>query len=267
MRIVSYNILDGGEGRADPLAEVILAQRPDVVALVEADDPAVLERIASRLKMDYIHARGGLHGAALLSGWSIRETIDHTLLAGSATPVALQPKESDTPQSLLEATIVSPQNVEWTIGVLHLHHGAYDRDEQQRERQIAHVLDVFKCCRDARRPHLLLGDFNANAPYQQIDPDKCKPSTRDAWRANGGKLPRRVIQTILDAGYVDTLYAVDPDQARAAVGSFTTRFPGQRVDYIFAFTPADPRIEAAWVERDRLAKYASDHFPVGAEVT
>ena len=34
MRIVSYNILDGGEGRADPLAEVIEAQRPEVVALV-----------------------------------------------------------------------------------------------------------------------------------------------------------------------------------------------------------------------------------------
>ena len=27
MRIVSYNILDGGEGRADPLAEVLLAHQ------------------------------------------------------------------------------------------------------------------------------------------------------------------------------------------------------------------------------------------------
>ena len=34
MRLVSYNILDGGEGRADPLAEVIEAQRPDVIGLV-----------------------------------------------------------------------------------------------------------------------------------------------------------------------------------------------------------------------------------------
>ena len=31
MRVVSYNILDGGEGRADPLAEVLIARRPDVV--------------------------------------------------------------------------------------------------------------------------------------------------------------------------------------------------------------------------------------------
>lgn len=54
MRIVSYNILDGGEGRADPLAEVIQAQRPDVVALVEADVPATVERIARRLSMDFV---------------------------------------------------------------------------------------------------------------------------------------------------------------------------------------------------------------------
>ena len=58
MRIVSYNILDGGEGRADPLAEVIEAQRPDVVALVEATDLTVIERIARRLGFDYVHAPG-----------------------------------------------------------------------------------------------------------------------------------------------------------------------------------------------------------------
>ena len=61
MRIVTYNILNGGEGRADPLAEVIEAQRADIVGLTEADDPAVLERIANRLKMDYIHAVGERH--------------------------------------------------------------------------------------------------------------------------------------------------------------------------------------------------------------
>jgi endonuclease/exonuclease/phosphatase family metal-dependent hydrolase len=26
------------------------------------------------------------------------------------------------------------------------------------------------------------------------------------------------------------------------------------------------RIKSAWIEQDRLAKYASDHFPVGVEI-
>src|SRR5687767_6096897 len=80
MRIVSYNILDGGEGRADPLAEVIIAQRPDVVALVEADDPVVVERIASRLRMDYVHAPGNSHASALFSRWPIVESINRAPL-------------------------------------------------------------------------------------------------------------------------------------------------------------------------------------------
>jgi exodeoxyribonuclease-3 len=252
MRIVSYNILDGGEGRADPLAEVILAQRPDIVALVEADDPAVLERVAGRAGMDFVHARGGKRGAGLLSRWVIRESIDHALLRPGEVRV------------LLEATVVEPGGAEWPVGVLHLSARAGEKDEQKREKEIAIVLDVFRRHRDARRPHLLVGDFNSNSPVQQIDPDKCKRATREFWHANGGQIPRRVVQSILDAGYVDTLGAVDPGQARTG-GTFTTKRPGQRVDYIFAFGIEPARIRQAWIEQDRLAKYASDHFPVGAE--
>ena len=39
MRLVSYNILDGGTGRADKLADVIAAQRADLVALIERGRP------------------------------------------------------------------------------------------------------------------------------------------------------------------------------------------------------------------------------------
>ena len=34
-------------------------------------------------------------------------------------------------------------------------------------------------------------------------------------------------------------------------------------DYIFAYAAA---VRSAWIEYDRLAKYASDHYPIGAEV-
>jgi endonuclease/exonuclease/phosphatase family metal-dependent hydrolase len=78
-------------------------------------------------------------------------------------------------------------------------------------------------------------------------------------------LPRRIVQAILDAGYFDTLQVVHPDEA-GGIGTFTTQFPGQRVDYIFSHGIDRARIKAAWVEQDRLAKYASDHFPIGAEI-
>src|SRR5947209_7446965 len=96
MRIVSYNILDGGEGRADPIGEVIEAQRPDVVALVEAEQPPVVERIARRLSMDFIIAEGNKHASALLSRWPIAQSINHA------------PRHRELENSLLEAMVVDP---------------------------------------------------------------------------------------------------------------------------------------------------------------
>src|SRR5205809_5157300 len=90
MRLVSYNILDGGEGRADPLAEVILAQKPDIVALAEADDPEVLARIGKRLNMDYVHGEGRKSAAALFSRWPIRDSINHAALTKKISKAFLE---------------------------------------------------------------------------------------------------------------------------------------------------------------------------------
>ncbi len=253
MRIVSYNILDGGEGRADPIAEVIEAQRADLVALVEADDTTVLDRIAGRLKMDVIHAPGKHHASALLARWTVRESVNHA---------ALRPELSN---SLLEATVVDPAGVEWAVGVVHLHPHVTDADESRREAELQVLLDIFAPHRATGRRQLIAGDFNANAPHQRIDPARCKPRTQREWQENGGMLPRRAVQRMLDAGYADSLYAFDRAAGETA-GTFSTQFPGQRVDYIFTFGVTPDRITRAWVEQDRLAKYASDHFPVGLEL-
>jgi endonuclease/exonuclease/phosphatase family metal-dependent hydrolase len=253
VRIVSYNILDGGEGRADPLAEVILAQRPDVVALLEADDAETLQRIARRLKMDFIQAPGEKRASALLSRWPIVETINH-----AATNPQIK-------QSFLEASVRAPDGREWPIGVLHLPAQATEAAEEERMRVIPIVLDLFKEHRRANRPHIICGDFNSNAPYQRIDPTRCKIKTQQAWKANGGGLPRRVIEAMIGVGYVDT-YRLLHDEQQEMIGSFGTQEPGQRVDYIFAWNVTPAEVRDAWVEQDRLAKYASDHFPIGAEL-
>jgi endonuclease/exonuclease/phosphatase family metal-dependent hydrolase len=253
MRIVSYNILDGGGERESKIADTIIQQKPDIVALVEADEKRIVEHIAGEVGMNFIHAGGGRKGAALLSRWTIRKAIDHAAL------------RSEKLKSLLEANVVEPNGQEWIIGVIHLAAHAGEADERKRETQIAIVLDVFAHHRQSHRPHLLVGDFNSNSPIQQIDPQQCKPETRKQWQANGGEIPRRVVRKILDAGYIDSLYAFDPPQA-ATNGSFSTEFPGQRVDYIFAFGFAAPNIKHAWIEKTPPAKDASDHFPIGAEI-
>ena len=255
MRIVSYNILDGGAERADALAAVIEAQRPDLVALVEADDPAVVDRIARRLKMDALHAAGNSNASALLSRWPVRESINHA---------PLHPDRWE--KSLLEATVVEPgSRREWMLGIVHLHAHGTEEAERRREQELGLLLDVFAGHRARRRPHLVCGDFNANAPYQRIDPAKCKPRTQREWSENGGGLPRRVVQRVLDAGYRDSLREADPAAAET-LGTFNTQSPGQRVDYIFTFGFEAPMLKRAWVAYDPPAKDASDHYPVGLEV-
>jgi endonuclease/exonuclease/phosphatase family metal-dependent hydrolase len=253
LRIVSYNILDGGGRRAGVLGDVIEAQQPDVVGLVEAEDLAVVEGLAGRLGMDFVHAPGNSHASALLSRWTIRDSINHALL------------EPALSKSLLEVTVIDPAGREWVFGVVHFHAGAAEADERRREEELAVVLRVFAPHREAGRPHLLCGDFNANSPVQQIDPARCKPRTRKEWEQNGGHIPRRVVQRLLDAGYVDSLHAAYPREAQTTA-SFTTEHPGQRVDYVFTFAIDPGRIKSAWVYQVKPAADASDHFPAGAEI-
>jgi endonuclease/exonuclease/phosphatase family metal-dependent hydrolase len=253
MRLLSYNILDGGEGRADPLGEVIEAQRADGVALVEADDPAVVGRIASRLKMDFVTGQSAHHSAVLMVRGKILESVNHAVL------------HDGFDGSFIEATVQPAGGSVLTIGVVHLHAHATEADETIRQRQLQTILKVFQGRRAAGVPHILCGDFNANSPTQRIDFSKAKPATIKEAAANGGDVPRRVVRELLDAGYVDTLAHVR-GPAADTMGSFSTQHPQQRVDYVFTcgFPPA--AIADAWIEHDRLAKYASDHFPAGVEL-
>ena len=253
MRLVSYNILDGGTGRADALGDVLAAMRPDLVALVEAADVAVVDHIARRLDMQFLHAPGNRHASTLLTHWPVVASINHARL------------HKTLEKSFLEATVLEPGGKDWTLGVVHLHARALEADEDQRERELDVVLKVFEPHRISGRPHLLCGDFNANAPCQRVDPVRCKPRTREEWARNGGKLPRRVVRRILNAGYVDTLGVFDPGAAES-VGTFTTEFPGQRVDYVFAYGFERQRLKQAWLHQSSPAKDASDHFPVGVEL-
>src|SRR5688572_358406 len=103
MRVIAYNILDGGEGRADPIAEVIEAQRADVVVLVEAEELSVVERIASRGGMDFIVGMASSRGGAILSRWPIIASINHAAMV-------------DLPfNCFLEARIADPSGVEWPV--------------------------------------------------------------------------------------------------------------------------------------------------------
>lgn len=253
MRLVSYNILDGGVGRADPLTEVLAAQQADVVVLVEAGDAVVVDRIARRLKADVVTGMGRQHAIAVLSRLTIVQSVNYAAMGDAG------------PRCCIEAIIQTRTGRELPIVAVHFSAGALEIDEDRRQVELREVLSLTATYRSAGRPHFIVGDFNSEAPAQRFDISTAHPSTAEAFMKNGGSLPRRVVQTLLDAGYVDSFASRQPDSFTQAM-TFTTLHPGQRVDYIFVYGIEPTAINAAWIESDRLAQFASDHYPVGIEV-
>jgi endonuclease/exonuclease/phosphatase family metal-dependent hydrolase len=80
---------------------------------------------------------------------------------------------------------------------------------------------------------------------------------------SGGKIRWRTIQTVLDAGYVDTYRHLHPD----VVGNtFPTWDPHVRLDYLFVPGGHIGNIRACEVLTPEAAPAASDHFPLFAEL-
>ena len=197
VRLIAYNILSGGEGRADPLAEVLLGQRPDVVGLHEAVDLAVLRRLASRLAMDFVAApsRGGT--VALLSRFRIVESTNVAVLLDSTMP-------------LLDVTL-DVDGRPLTVRVAHL----TQRDEATRT-AVALVNRV---------PDAMLVSYDPPMGVRVVD------------------------------GTVGPSDAPVPPNATS---------PARQLDQVLV--RPDLPVAEAWAEHDRLAYYASDHLPGGAEI-
>jgi hypothetical protein len=81
IRVVTQSLLAGGTGRADPIAEVLLTQRADIILLTQADDPDVLARLAWRLGADLLPALGPRNLALLTTG-AVLESANLGLLQG-----------------------------------------------------------------------------------------------------------------------------------------------------------------------------------------
>ena len=110
-RVLTYNILVGGTRRIDRITSMIRSAQPDIVGLVEATNPHVVEELAQRLGMDY---RVSGHGRfprdwhiALLSRLPIVHTNTYRRPGAISKP-------------LLEVSVQEENGQELTIFVTHL---------------------------------------------------------------------------------------------------------------------------------------------------
>ena len=279
MRIMTYNIHEwkGVDGRVDPerIAGVIHECQADVVALQEVVDPLEgrhpLAEVA--LALDMVVAHHGRH--AILSRFPIISQQPHmTRKHGGGTGVRL-----------LEGRFALAEEQVLTVYAVHL----WWSSEVTRLGQIEDGLE--RITRAAQHPHILLGDFNALAPgdsslphlyIDDPDPDVKPPfPTTDERLASelpelyvqvpgeadsaGSNVPgpkHNIVRCVERAGYVDAFRAAGCGKP----GTWLVPEPQIRVDYIFVPLTLRTRLIRCWRFDEGLARVASDHFPVLADL-
>jgi endonuclease/exonuclease/phosphatase family metal-dependent hydrolase len=300
-RILSYNILVGGTRRVEQITKIISSAHPDIVGLVEATNPRVVEELANRLGMQhrmsrYPEDRQDWH-SALLSRLPIVRTYSHVRRGILTHP-------------LLEVCVEEESGQVLTVFVTHLT-AAFSNGrggDSIRRREVQEILRIMETKRGT--PHLLMGDFNSIAPgdrlkagtllrylvemdrRRQINPSasvghpyldfvvpaplrflnpllRATPRSKllSAFFDEAGWLyaPHGSIRLLRKAGYIDCFRRMNPGSS-----GFTcpADAPAGRIDYIFASPELAEQLSACSVitEGNGLrGDEASDHLPVVAE--
>ena len=253
MRLLTYNIREGGVGRAAEIAAVIKAADPDVVALQEARYPDTVEQIAKLAGFPFSGARLS-HSTGFLSRIPVLEYAWR------------YPRR--TRHALLEVRLAEgfPR-----LFVLHLRAWFSKWSEQQRARELRGLLDGIQeqLIKEKRAFafHVLAGDFNALGPGELFDPGPMPGWIRGMIWLSGRDIARSTIEMMQADGYVDAWRTVHPDSEREPGFTFPVWSPHVRLDYVFTPVAYASRVTACEVRRTPDAvRTASDHFPLLVEL-
>jgi endonuclease/exonuclease/phosphatase family metal-dependent hydrolase len=259
MRLMTYNILESGEGRIDPIAESIRQAGADVVVLQETWDRALAVKLADRVGMELFLAenpRNAQGAVALLSKFEIVEAVNVGAM------------DARVKRGMFSAVVRTESggaggagNLLPIVG-LHLHARETLEDEAIRMTELPAVLEA--AAKFAGRGHVIAGDFNSVSPAQPVDVSKMRPKGQARIAANGGVIPTQVVTRILEAGYIDA-HAIGrrPEEMQR---SFTTSHLATRVDFIFVSPELAGRVEGCTVFDSPIGRFASDHYPVIAQI-
>jgi endonuclease/exonuclease/phosphatase family metal-dependent hydrolase len=243
LRLLSYNIRHGGQGREEAIASVIRAADVDLVILQEATRPDVVKEVA---RITGMAQWGSQRGLSL--GFLSRRPVVHVAWH--------RPRISR--HAFLE---IVPDAAGWRILGVHLSavHAAWT--ERRRVFELRALLNAI--AQHQHGAHALVGDFNTVAPGDMLDIRKLPARLRALVWLSGGRVRWRTIQTILDAGYRDAFRHLHPD----LVGNtFPTWDPHVRLDYLFLPDRWLQSVAMCEVMMAADAQHGSDHFPFVAEL-
>ncbi len=158
LRVLTYNILLGGERREERIAGVLTRSGADVIALQEVQDNGLVASLATRLGMTAVSGApsdGGPLGLAVLTRLPLAAHRNH--------------RHAGMLRSHLEVTLTPGDGDRLRLHVVHLpaRFGERAKGEARRMEELEHVLADIRG--EPPMPHLVVGDFNALAPGDHLE--------------------------------------------------------------------------------------------------
>jgi len=198
LRLVSWNIWNGGEGRVQAIERVLREQDADVVALQEANDRAAVERLASALEMELVYGEANSEfSVAWLSRLPVARSENHRL------PV-------------LEKTLLEVDVGGRRLFATHLSAGRTLAAEPRRIAEAEAIVAAMGASAD-----VLVGDFNAVHPRDEIGSPVEELE----------HVSRRPVEVVLEAGFVDSFRELHPGDRG---WTYVAWQPWARLDYVLA---------------------------------
>lgn len=251
MRVMTYNILRGGGERLPLLEDAVRAERPDILALQEAND-FTYDRLCvfgNAVGLRYcaiaegnLTGRGHRYPVAVLTHYGMRST---------------QTFQHCFHHAGLHAALRTEQGI-LSVCAVHLH----PHSEKDALQELSAVIASQACHDDA----LICGDFNSLSQddwYPDGMVKRFSTALMERFTRNG-RLCYDVIKSVKQAGYIDA--AARRNARQPTYPSPVSRHYSDglkfRIDYVFAKPSLARRVRAARVVNDELTRKASDHYPV-----
>jgi endonuclease/exonuclease/phosphatase family metal-dependent hydrolase len=206
IRVLTYNILLGGERREERIAAVLARSGADLIALQEVQDNGMVGRLAGQLGMIAVSGSpsdGGRLGLAVLTRLPVAAHRNH--------------RHAGMLRSHLEVTVAPPRGERLRLHVVHLaaRFGERAKGEARRMEELEHVLTDIGG--EAPMPHLVVGDFNSLSPGDHLEATGFFRRMNELRRAgllvrqDGGWLgpPAGAAQDSVDARWL--AHGIDPD--------------------------------------------------------
>lgn len=250
VRLVTYNILDGGRGREQQIAQILAVLDADVILLQEIVEEAFASNLAVQLKMQYFVGRSNTQRRiAILSRLPICSvsSFNSRLLR----------------HGMLQATLeYAPQQMLTVFGI-HLTAFAYSLfAEMYRLRELDFVFrQIEKCTADKI---ILSGDFNSIASDDVIAPHNLPLSLRYTLIAHGGSVIRRAIRFVQSKKFIDVYRELLPNEKGYTLPASS---PNTRLDYFFVNDALRGNLKTCNVITiPDYVRHVSDHLPVMMEL-